>query len=129
MKFKPPKFSKLSEMASIDVGRLTEDEARAILEGIRWPKGSVCPHRGSMRVVRIQAKSETVRDGVIRCNDCRSQFTVTVGTVMHRSHITLRQWVQAFIRCVLTKKVCQLCNFKGIWDFILINRLGILPTG
>jgi transposase-like protein len=104
MKFVPPKFSKLSEMASIDVGRLTEDEARAILEGIRWPKGPACPHCGSMRVVRIQAKSEKVRDGVIRCNDCRSQFTVTVKTVMHRSHITLRQWVQAFYAMCSSKK-------------------------
>jgi len=104
MKYKPPKFDKLCEMASIDVGRLTEDEARAILEGIRWPKGPACPHCGSMRVVRIQAKSEKVRDGVIRCNDCRSQFTVTVGTIMHRSHITLRQWVQAFYSMSSHKK-------------------------
>lgn len=104
MKFKPPKFGKLSEMASIDVGRLTEDEARAILEGIRWPKGPACPHCGSMRVVRIQAKSDKVRDGVIRCNDCRQQFTVTVGTIMHRSHITLRQWVQAFYAMCSSKK-------------------------
>ena len=104
MKFVPPKFSKLSEMASIDVGRLTEDEARAILEGIRWPKGIACPHCGSIRVVRIQAKSEKVRDGVIRCNDCCKQFTVTVGTIMHRSHITLRQWVQAFYAMCSSKK-------------------------
>jgi hypothetical protein len=46
MKYIPPKFSKLNEMASIDVGRLTEDEARAILEGIRWPNGPACPHCG-----------------------------------------------------------------------------------
>jgi transposase-like protein len=49
-----------------------------------------------MKVTRIQAKSDKVRDGVIQCNDCHGQFTVTVGTIMHRSHITLRQWVQAF---------------------------------
>jgi len=104
MKFIPPKFSKLSEMASIDVGRLTEDEARAILEGLRWPKGPACPHCGSMKVTRLQAKSEKVRDGVIQCNDCRGQFTVTVGTVMHRSHITLRQWVQAFYSMCSHKK-------------------------
>jgi transposase-like protein len=104
MKYKPPKFEKLRDMAAIDVGRLTEDEARAILEGIRWPDGIACPHCGSMRVVRIQAKSDKVRDGVIRCNDCQRQFTVTVGTVMHRSHITLRQWVQAFYAMCSSKK-------------------------
>jgi transposase-like protein len=117
MKFIPPKFSKLSDMASIDVGRLTEDEARTILENLRWPKGIACPHCGGMRVVRIKAKSEKVRDGVIRCNDCRSQFTVTVGTVMHRSHITLRQWVQAFY---------SMCSHKkGVSALQLQRNLGL----
>ena len=96
MKFVPPKFDKLDDMAAIDVGRLTEDEARTILENIRWPNGPVCPHCGSVNATRIQAKSDKVRDGVLQCNDCRGQFTVTVGTVMQGSHITLRQWVQAF---------------------------------
>jgi hypothetical protein len=31
-------------MAVIDVGRLTEDEARSILEQIRWPNVIACPH-------------------------------------------------------------------------------------
>lgn len=113
----PPKFSKLSDMAAIDVGRLTEDEARTILEGIRWPKGVSCPHCGSIKVTRIQAKSEKIRDGVIQCNDCRGQFTVTVGTIMHRSHITLRQWVQAFY---------SMCSHKkGISALQLQRNLGL----
>lgn len=117
MKYIPPKFSKLSEMASIDVGRLTEDEARSILEGIRWPKGPVCPHCGSKRITRIKAKSDKVRDGVIQCNDCRGQFTVTVGTIMHRSHITLRQWVQAFY---------SMCSHKkGVSALQLQRNLGL----
>jgi transposase-like protein len=117
MKYIPPKFSKLSEMAAIDVGRLTEDEARAILENLRWPKGPACPHCGSIKVTRIQAKSDKVRDGVIQCNDCRGQFTVTVGTVMHRSHITLRQWVQAFY---------SMCSHKkGVSALQLQRNLGL----
>jgi transposase-like protein len=104
-------------MAAIDVGRLTEDEARTILESIRWPKGPACPHCGSKYVVRIQAKSEKIRDGVIRCNDCCKQFTVTVKTIMHRSHITLRQWVQAFY---------SMCSHKkGISALQLQRNLGL----
>jgi transposase-like protein len=104
-------------MASIDVGRLTEDEARVILEGIRWPKGPVCPHCGSMKVTRIKAKSEKVRDGVIQCNDCRQQFSVTVKTIMHGSHITLRQWVQAFY---------SMCSHKkGVSALQLQRNLGL----
>jgi transposase-like protein len=117
MKYIPPKFSKLSEMASIDVGRLTEDEARAILEGIRWPDGIACPHCGGLLITRLQAKSDKIRDGVIQCNDCRKQFTVTVGTIMQGSHITLRQWVQAFY---------SMCSHKkGVSALQLQRNLGL----
>lgn len=117
MKYIPPKFEKLSDMAAIDVSRLTENEARTILENIRWPDGIACPHCGSLNVKKIQAKSEKVRDGVIQCNDCKGQFTVTVGTIMHRSHITLRQWVQAFY------SICS--HKKGVSALQLQRNLGL----
>jgi transposase-like protein len=104
-------------MAAIDVGRLTEDEARAILENIRWPNGPVCPHCGGSVVTRIHAKSKKVRDGVIQCNGCRGQFTVTLGTVMQGSHITLRQWVQAF------HSMCS--HKKGVSALQLQRNLGL----
>lgn len=104
MRYTPPTFTNLKDMAAIDVARLTEDEARAILEHIRWPKGPVCPHCQSKDATRIAAKSLKVRDGLLQCNACRQQFTVTVGTVMERSHITLRQWVQAFHSMCASKK-------------------------
>jgi transposase-like protein len=117
MKYIPPKFETLSEMAAIDVGRLTEDEARGILENIRWPKGIECPHCKSKNVVRINGKAEKVRDGLLRCKDCRKQFTVTVGTIMERSHITLRQWVQAFY---------SMCSHKkGVSSLQLQRNLGL----
>ena len=119
MKYIPPKFETLGEMASIDVGRLTEDEARAILEKIRWPESPVCPHCGSKEITRLQPKSESskTRDGVIQCNECRKQFTVTVGTIMHRSHITLRQWVQAYY---------SMCSHKkGVSALQLQRNLGL----
>jgi len=117
MRYEPKEFKTLDEMASIDVGRLTEDQARTILEGIRWPNGIACPHCGSVKVKRLEAKSRKVRDGVIQCNDCKGQFTVTVGTVMHGSHITLRQWVQAFY------SVCS--HKKGVSALQLQRNLGL----
>jgi len=118
MKYIPPKFNNLNEMAAIGVGRLTEDEARTILESIRWPHGIVCPHCGSVNVTRlaVSAKSKT-RDGVIQCNDCRKQFTVILGTVMESSHITLRQWVQAF------HSMCS--HKKGVSALQLQRNLGL----
>jgi transposase-like protein len=129
MKYTPPKFKDLSEMASIDVGRLTEDEARKILENLRWPEGIKCPHCKSDNVTRLNSKSEKIRDGVIQCNACRKQFTVTLGTVMEDSHITLRQWIQAFHSMSSHKKGVSALNFKGTLALVLINLLGILPIG
>ena len=117
MRYLPPKFSTLQEMSAIDVGRLTEDEARTILETILWPDGPVCPHCKSRNATRINGKSQKVRDGLLQCNECRGQFTVTVGTVMHRSHITLRQWVQAF------HSMCS--HKKGVSALQLQRNLGL----
>ena len=117
MRYVPPKFTDLKDMAAIDVARLTEEEARTILEKIRWPKGPTCSHCGSRDATRIQAKSKTVRDGLLQCNECRKQFTVTVGTIMHRSHITLRQWVQAF------HSMCS--HKKGVSALQLQRNLGL----
>jgi len=117
MRYVPPTFTDLKDMAAIDVARLTEDEARTILENIRWPDSPVCPHCGSENATRIAAKSAKVRDGLLQCNACRQQFTVTVGTVMHRSHITLRQWVQAF------HSMCS--HKKGVSALQLQRNLGL----
>ena len=75
--------------------RYTDDTAaREHLESIRWPNGPVCPHcGGTERNVRLQGAA--TRPGVIFCGDCRTQFTVTVGTVMERSKIPLHKWLLA----------------------------------
>jgi transposase-like protein len=117
MRYEPPKFTSLADMAAIDVGRLTEDEARAILEQIRWPSGPACPHCGDMDVTRINGTSLKTRDGLLQCNGCRQQFTVTVRTVMQGSHITLRQWVQAF------HSMCS--HKKGVSALQLQRNLGL----
>ena len=117
MKYTPSKFTRLNDMAAIDVGRLTEDEARTILESIRWPEGPVCIYCKSKNITRFATLTKSVRDGLMICNDCREQFTVTVGTVMQGSHITLRQWVQAF------HSMCS--HKKGVSALQLQRNLGL----
>ena len=72
-----------------------DDAARAHLERVLWPQGPVCPRCGVMgdRITKLQGKS--TRPGVYKCKDCRKPFSVTVGTVMERSHIPLSKWVLA----------------------------------
>jgi transposase-like protein len=79
-----------------------EDAARAHLEQQLWPHGPVCPHCQSKDATALKGKAH--RKGVYQCNDCREQFSVTVGTVFERSKIGLHKWVLATHLMAASKK-------------------------
>ena len=93
-----------------------DDAARRYFEAQRWPNGPVCPHCGeAKRVTRMEGKSH--RPGLLQCNSCREPFSVTVGTVMERSHIPLARWALAFQLMASSKKgmsAHQLSRMLGI---------------
>jgi transposase-like protein len=79
--------------------------ARKWLEAQIWPNGPVCPHCGNTDASKIKAlEGKTTRAGLFKCNECREQFTVTVGTVMERSKIPLRKWAMAMFVMAAAKK-------------------------
>ncbi|MCK2057120.1 IS1595 family transposase [Methylobacterium sp. 37f] len=79
--------------------------ARTWLESQRWADGWVCPHCGNADQAKIRALAgKSHRPGVYQCNECREQFTVTVGTVMERSKIPLNKWVMAMHLMSASKK-------------------------
>ena len=79
------------------------DKAREHLERLNWPNGPVCPHCGeNERVHRLQGKSH--RAGLVQCNACLKNFTVTVGTVFERSKIALNKWLLATYLLSASKK-------------------------
>jgi transposase-like protein len=106
-----------------------DDAARAHLEKLLWPHGPVCPRCGVMgdRIKKMEGKS--LRAGVYNCRDCRKPFSVTVGTVMERSHIALSKWVLAAQIMASSKKgfsALQLqrmigTNYETAW--FLFHRL------
>jgi transposase-like protein len=72
------------------------DKAREYLEAQRWPDGPYCPHCGNADQTKITGlKGRAHRAGLYQCNECREQFTVTVGSVMERSKIPLNKWLLA----------------------------------
>jgi transposase-like protein len=78
-----------------------DEAARAMLESILWPDGPVCPHCGV-----VDCAYKTKRPGVYRCAEqgCRKDFSVTMKTVMERSHIALHKWLQGFHLMTSSKK-------------------------
>lgn len=80
-----------------------DDKAREYLESIRWPKGPVCPHCGVVGD-HYRLEGEAHRPGLLKCKDCRKQFSVTVGTVFERSKISLSKWLMAAYLLCSSKK-------------------------
>jgi transposase-like protein len=76
--------------------------ARKHLEALRWGDIPECVHCGSADVTRLEGKKH--RDGLLQCNKCREQFTVTVGTVFERSKIPLNKWLLCNHLLVSSKK-------------------------
>jgi transposase-like protein len=90
--------------------------AREYLEGLLWPQGPVCPRCGVMgdRITKLQGKS--TRPGVYNCKDCRKPFSVTVGTVMERSHIPISKWVLATRLMASSKKSMSAHQLSRMMD-------------
>lgn len=99
---------KASEINLSSLGKLTEGEARKMLERLRWPTGPVCPHCGVIdEATRMESGDESdtqLRGGVLNCRACRKPFTVTVGTIFEGSHIPLAKWLLAFYLFASSKK-------------------------
>lgn len=106
-----------------------DNAAREHLEALYWPNGATCPKCGVSgdRVTKLQGKS--TRPGVYKCKDCRKPFSVTIGTVMERSHVPLSKWVMAAQLMASSKKgfsALQLqrmlgTNYETAW--FLFHRL------
>lgn len=109
----------------------TEEACVAFLEQQRWKKGRFCPHCGSYRTYKF-------KDGkLFKCQDCKKQFTVKVGTIFSDSHVPLAKWFYAiYLNTSLKKGISsvQLSKYLGItqksaWFMLQRIRYGLENAG
>jgi len=67
----------------------SESECYAYLVRTRFPGGFACPRCGSMDAGTIQTR------GLWQCKGCRTQVSVTAGTMFHRTRTPLHHWFWA----------------------------------
>jgi transposase-like protein len=80
--------------ADLQAPAFTDDNtAREAIEALMWPSGPVCPHCGNVEQAKIgKVQGKSARPGLYYCGACKSQFTVTVGTIFERSKVPLSKW-------------------------------------
>src|ERR1700690_1225797 len=88
-----------------------ESKCRAYLEALRWPDGVKCPHCKGEKVYRLE------NGDLFLCASCEYQFSVTVDTIFHDTHLPLATWFLATILLCEAKKgmsACQIQRSLGI---------------
>lgn len=73
-----------------------QEECIALLEKIRWGGQPVCPYCSSANAAKFKKERR------YHCNACFTSFSVTVGTLFHKTHLDLPKWFQA-IELVMQK--------------------------
>ena len=90
-----------------------EKAATQWFEALVWPNGRACPRCGS---VDTQEASKT--SGLpYYCQGCQKAFSVRIGTVLERSHVSLRQWAFAIY--------LEMTSLKGISGMKLHREIGV----
>jgi transposase-like protein len=122
--------------------RLSDAEARAMLEAMRWPDGPVCPHCGTVggatRLEKHKATSKA-REGLWQCKPpCGKQFSVTVGTIFEGSHIPLGKWLAAIhmlssskksVSAAQVQRQLELGSYRSAWHLCHRVRHMLANTG
>jgi len=69
----------------------SEEKCLSALESSRWPSGFCCPSCGDSRHSRFVREGRTYW----QCHRCRSQSTVTAGTIFQATKLPLTRWFLA----------------------------------
>lgn len=76
----------------------TQDACIGHLEKVRWRGTPTCPYCQSSRASPMPAEQRH------HCNNCKTSFSVTVGTIFHHTHLPLQKWFLAVALVLNAKK-------------------------
>jgi transposase-like protein len=98
----------------------SDDACREYLSSLRWPDGFVCP--------RCQGRTSwRTNRGLWVCGECRSQTSVTAGTIFQDTHLPLTLWFRAMWYVTSQKngasalglqRVLGLGSYKTAWTLL-----------
>ena len=86
----------------------TDEQCQTALYKHRWPEGFRCPKCGSSEHCAYNRKKLKV----FQCSACRTQTTLTEGTLFHATKLPLTKWFQAIYLLTQTKSNVSGLQFK-----------------
>ena len=89
----------------------TEEQCFEELLSLRWPKGFKCTKCGGTAFCRLK------RHKLFQCNSCRTQISLTSGTIFHSTKLSLQKWFLALYLMTQGK--------KGISQIELGRQIGV----
>jgi transposase-like protein len=88
----------------------TEQQCEAVVEASRWPEGFRCPKCHSPR--HCSYRRDDIK--VFQCSDCRTQTSLTEGTIFHSTKLPLTTWFQAFYLLTQNKNNVAILELKRL---------------
>ena len=86
----------------------TQEQCLDYLEEIRWRGEPACLYCGSVKVCRHASGDRANQRW--QCQDCTRAFSVTVGTIFHRTHVPLQNWFLLLGLMLNAKKSASACQ-------------------
>ena len=92
----------------------TNEQAVEYLEKVRWPGKTICPYCKGETTCCHKGNDRKIRRW--QCWGCKRSFSVTVGTVFHRTHVALRDWFLILALMIMPRSRSVLTKFPATLD-------------
>src|SRR6185437_6378115 len=109
----------------------TQEQAIEYLETVRWRGRTLCPYCDSENVCRHASGDRAMQRW--QCWACERSFSVTVGTIFHGTHVSLRNWfllLELMLNAKKSASACQIARDLGmrrptVWSMMHRVRMAI----
>lgn len=75
-----------------------QDDCLKHIEQVRWNGKPICPYCRSCNVTAVPKEKRH------HCNRCNTSFSITVGTIFHKTKLDLQKWFLAISFILNTKE-------------------------
>ena len=118
-------FSKFNSIISVINHFNNEDVCKNTLAEARWGDDVVCPHCGKHYCNKR-------KDGRYRCNDCKHNFSCTVGTIFENSKLPLKKWfiamylISSHKKGVSSRQIARDCEITQKTAWYMMQKIRTL---